>query len=125
MSTGVRRWTVFWIAVVLAGCGDGEGEKAEALKPARSAGECKDLWNAYARGGVADYLAEAAPTQAFVDFTNGECIVIAPVKPGARRVYIWVARGGRAPWGLPSQKNLPAGRDLKVNAQGTEEGKLE
>jgi hypothetical protein len=127
----MRRWTVLWVAVLLAGCAGEEKKRAaatatpEAVDPATSPAECQDLWNTYARNGIEDYLVEAAATQAFVDFFNGECIVMAPVKPGARRVYIWVARGGRAPWGLPSQDNLPAGRDLRFNVQVTADGQLE
>jgi hypothetical protein len=130
----VRRWTVFWIAIVLGGCGGGEKEpenKPVAVKPAITAEQCQDLWNANAHGGSAgqkapeDYLAEVAPTGAFVDFVNDECVIVAPVKNGSRRVYIWVARGGRGPYGHPSQDTVPAGRDLRFNAQATEEGKLE
>jgi hypothetical protein len=136
----VRRWTVFWIAALITGCGDGEEQPQatatatatpHAVKPARTAEQCRDLWNSNAYGGSAgqkapeDYLAEVAPTGAAVEFVNGDCLVIAPVKAGSRRIYIWVARGGRAPYGHPSQDTVPAGRDLRVNAQATEEGKLE
>jgi hypothetical protein len=130
---------------MLAGCG-GEEEKRAAATPtptptptatptavasAASASECQELWNANAHGGSAgqkapeDYLAEIAPTQAVVDFFNGECIVMAPVKRDARRVYVWVAPGGRAPYGQPGQSDLPPGRDLRFNARATAEGQLE
>jgi hypothetical protein len=150
ISTRVRRWTVLLaaLALALAGCGGEEKAEEPAAAPATtptpaatstpepveaatSAEQCQELWNANARGGSAgqkapeDYLAEVAPTGAFVDFVNGECVVVAPVKSGARKVYIWVARGGRAPYGHPSQDTVPAGRDLRFNAQATAEGKLE
>jgi hypothetical protein len=92
----VRRSTVLVAAAALAGCGGGDDE------PKR-----------------------AAPTQAVVAFVNDECVVMAPVESGSRRIYIWVARGGRAPYGQPSQDRIPAGRELKFNARATEDGKLE
>jgi hypothetical protein len=144
-STRVRRWTVALAALALAGCGGEEKAQEpaettstpaptstpEPVEAASSGEQCRELWNANARGGSAgqkapeDYLADVAPSGAFVDFVNGECVVIAPVKSGARKVYIWIAPGGRAPYGHPSQDTVPAGRDLRFNAQATADGKLE
>jgi hypothetical protein len=107
-----------------AGCGEEEGEsRAEATptptatetatpelsKPARSAQECFELWNAHEELGTAgqtapaDYLADLAPTPAAVVFANGECLVIAPIRGRRDRAYVWVAPRGQAPFGHPSQ----------------------
>jgi hypothetical protein len=136
IRTPVRKWTVVLITMAVVGCGGGGNERSAATTPepvaaAGSAEECQELWNANAHGGGAgqkapeDYLAEVAPTDAVVAFVNDECVVMAPVNSKSRRIYVWVARGGRAPYGQPSQDTIPAGRDLRFNAQATEEGKLE
>jgi hypothetical protein len=133
----MRRRTVLWtiVAAALGGCG-GEEETAttEPVKPARSESACIALWNADARRGTAgqktpaDYLAELAAdhrTRVQSVYFEGDCAVIAPVAAGSKRVYMFMARGGRAPFGLPSQSKIPAGRSLNFNAEATEDGKLE
>jgi hypothetical protein len=43
----------------------------------------------------------------------------------SQRVSIFVARGDRAPFGLPSQSKVPAGRRLNFNVTATAQGKLD
>jgi hypothetical protein len=143
----MRGRTLFWTIAVAAigGCGGGD-EKPQAtatatatataaeVRPARSAEACIDVWNADARLGTAgqktpaDYLADLAAdhrTRAQSVYFESDCVVIAPVAAGSTRVYLFVARGGRAPFGLPSQSKIPAGRRLQFNVEATEQGKLE
>jgi hypothetical protein len=100
----------------------------EPSKPARSAQECFELWNAHEELGTAgqtapaDYLADLAPTPAAVVFADGECLVIAPIRGRRNRAYVWVAPRGQAPFGHPSQQDVG---ELDFNARGRKDGKLE
>jgi hypothetical protein len=119
-------------AVVAAGCGEEQQMAAPEPTPipaaAASAQECFELWNEHEELGTAgqtapaDILADLAPTSVLVEFAGGECHVIAPVRRGATRAYVWVARRGRAPYGHPGQQEIP---NLEYNARGLANGKLE
>ena len=122
------------IVLSLAGCGEDEKATAtpeataEPETAANSAQECFELWNEHEELGTAgqttpaDILADVAPTPALVEFRSGECHVVAPVRKGSSRVYVWVAPGGRAPYGHPAQLNVPS---LEFNARGLKTGKLD
>jgi hypothetical protein len=124
-------------AIVAAGCGEQERaaatpeptatpERTATPEAAASAQECFELWNEHEQLGTAgqtapaDVLAELAPTPVLVEFVSGECHVIAPVRKG--RAYVWVARGGRAPYGHAVPQDVPR---LEFNARGLKNGKLE
>jgi hypothetical protein len=121
-------------ALAAAGCGEDASRPptataTETAAPAAGSGqECYELWNADARLGTAgqktpaDYLAELAPTPATVIFENGECLVLAPTRDGSPIAYVWVARGGRAPFGHPSRQRVG---QLEFNARGRRDGRLE
>jgi hypothetical protein len=121
--------------VVAAGCGEQERpaatpqptpEPTATPGAAASAQECFELWNEHEDPGTAgqtapaDVLADLAPTPVLVEFVSGECHVIAPVRKG--RAYVWVARGGRAPYGHAVPQDVP---QLEYNARGLKSGKLE
>jgi hypothetical protein len=132
------------VLAALAACGEDEDEPAPAARdeptvapvetaaPASSPRECIDVWNEQARLGTAgqksptDYLVEAVEEgfpEVFVALRNGECLVVAELP--RRRAYVFVAPGGRAPFGHPSQIGIPKGRGLRPNGRATEEGVIE
>jgi hypothetical protein len=129
-----RRAALIAAIAVAAGCGGDEERPATTPEStpeptpeaAASAQECFELWNEHEERGAAgqkapaDVLAELAPTPVLVEFVRGECHVIAPV--GRRRAYVWVARGGRAPYGHSVPQEVP---ELEFNARGLKTGKLE
>ncbi len=118
-------------ALLAAGCGEDEQAAATpepTAEPAGTAQECFELWNEHEELGTAgqtapaDILADLAPTPVLVEFRSDECHVIAPVRKGSTRVYVWVAPGGRAPYGHPARLDVP---ELEFNARGLKNGKLE
>jgi hypothetical protein len=126
-SPMARRIVCALIVLSLAGCGEDEQATAEPTA-ASTAQECFELWNEHEELGTAgqttpaDILADVAPTPALVEFRSGECHVVAPVGKGSSRAYVWVAPGGRAPYGHATQLNVP---NLEFNARGLKTGKLD
>jgi hypothetical protein len=145
----MRVAAVFLLGVLAAGCGGAEPRAradrerppastpvatetpAPEPKPARSAAECLELWNDDEAIGSThqvshtEFTAELArerPTPAQVLYRPPDCFVVARIS--ARRIAVFAAGRGRAPYTVPERMNLTRRQRVDYNARVLRDGRI-